>query len=82
MFREGEGGLIVATSMLGLGINILDIRVVIHVGVPRNIIDFGQESGRVGRDGEDSQLVIVVGVDQLSKLQVEKGQKVRQVQVI
>jgi superfamily II DNA helicase RecQ len=47
---NGDHGVIVATNVLGLGADIPDIRVVIHVGMPRKLRDYAQESGRAGRD--------------------------------
>jgi superfamily II DNA helicase RecQ len=40
-----------ATNALGLGIDRGSIRVVIHVGIPRRMRDFAQESGRGRCDG-------------------------------
>jgi hypothetical protein len=45
---------IAATSALGCGVDIPDIRYVIHVGCPGSLCDFAQESGRAGRDGRKS----------------------------
>lgn len=56
----GEGRVIVATNALGLGIDVPDIRVVIHVGKVRRLKDYGQESGRAGRDGERSEAIIML----------------------
>jgi superfamily II DNA or RNA helicase len=53
------GRVIVATNALGVGIDVPDVRVVIHVGAPRRLRDFAQESGRAGRDGAGSESVIV-----------------------
>ena len=55
-----HGGLIVATSALGTGVDFPGIVFVLHVDVPYGMIDFAQESGRAGRAGEDVDSVIVV----------------------
>lgn len=60
----GQGRVIVATNALGLGIDVPDIRVVIHVGRIRRLKDYGQESGRAGRDGERSEAIIVMTKDE------------------
>ncbi|TKA79674.1 hypothetical protein B0A49_04713 [Cryomyces minteri] len=55
-----RGGLIVATSALGTGVDYAGIVFVLHVGVPYGMIDFAQESGRAGRAGEAVDSVILV----------------------
>ncbi|KAK1837415.1 hypothetical protein CCHR01_19963, partial [Colletotrichum chrysophilum] len=57
-WRRGDGanrGVIVATNALGLGIDVPDVRLVVHAGMPRRLRDFVQESGRAGRDGQPSR---------------------------
>ena len=49
-FRAGNVRVIVATGAFGIGINIADIRLIVHVDNPRNIIDYGQASRRAGRN--------------------------------
>lgn len=43
---------LVATSALSAGFDYPHVRVVMHVGAPSSMIDFTQEAGRAGRDGE------------------------------
>ena len=51
----------VATGAFGMGIDIPDIRLVVFVDEPRNMLDYGQTSGRSGRDGSPSRAIIVRG---------------------
>jgi hypothetical protein len=44
---------------LGLGVDAPRIRVVIHVGQVRRLRDYSQESGRAGRDGGESEAIIL-----------------------
>ena len=59
-FRQGQQPVIVATSALGIGIDIPDIRSIIYLGRPRTILDYGQENKRTGRDGQYNNAVIIV----------------------
>lgn len=50
---------IVATNALGLGINVPDVGLVIHAGLPYQVRPFVQESGRLGRDGRKGTSIMV-----------------------
>lgn len=60
-FRSGRVRVIVASGAFGMGIDIPDIRLVVHMDEPRNMRDYGQASGRAGRDGLPSQAIIIRG---------------------
>jgi superfamily II DNA helicase RecQ len=62
-----EGGLIVATSALGTGVDFLGIVYILHVGMLWSMTDFAQASGRRGRRGEQVDVVVVVGHGEVEK---------------
>jgi superfamily II DNA helicase RecQ len=47
----GPSTVIAATSALGMGVDIPNICSIIHIGTPRTLLDYAQESGQAGRDG-------------------------------
>jgi superfamily II DNA helicase RecQ len=53
------GTLMVATNAMGLGIDIPNIQMVIHVGSPVSLLEYAQESGQAGRDGNDSVALLL-----------------------
>ena len=55
----GKLRLIVATTAFGLGIDCSDIQQVIHWGLPDNIEEYVQQSGRGGRNGGSSSTAIL-----------------------
>lgn len=52
---DERGGMIVATSALGTGVDFAGIVYILHVGTPWSMSDFAQASGRGGQ-GESSTM--------------------------
>lgn len=48
---ESELRVVIATVAFGMGINCPDVVKIIHYRAPSNLLNYGQESGRCGRDG-------------------------------
>jgi superfamily II DNA helicase RecQ len=72
---SGNQRIIVATSALGSGIDVAGIRTVVHLGRPQTIIDFVQEAGRGGRQGERVQSTMVLSRTEFNSLQASPGKK-------
>lgn len=56
---DGICRVVFATTALGMGVNIRDVRMVIHYGPPRHIDDFIQEIGCAGRDMNPSKAILL-----------------------
>jgi superfamily II DNA helicase RecQ len=57
---QGDTQVIAATSAFGAGIDYPTVRVVFHVGEPDQAINFAQEVGRGGRDGQGSVSCVIL----------------------
>jgi ATP-dependent DNA helicase RecQ len=50
-----------ATACFGMDVHHSNLRLVMHVGMPRTIVEYDQGAGRAGRDGSPATCLAMFG---------------------
>ena len=66
-FIKNKRRIIIATTAFGIGVDVPDIRLVIHYSLPISPINYYQEIGRSGRDGNKSRCILLYHPDDTKK---------------
>jgi ATP-dependent DNA helicase RecQ len=65
-FEAGRIRVLVATNAFGMGIDLPDIRLIVHFQTPGSVEAYYQEAGRAGRDGDPARCVLFFGLGDLA----------------
>ena len=60
-FEQGRTRVLVATNAFGMGIDLPDIRLIVHYQTPGSVEAYYQEAGRAGRDGDPARCILFFG---------------------
>ena len=69
--------IIFATVAMGMGVDIPSIRQIIHIGPPRTVREYCQETGRAGRDGQQANALLYYNNRDIAKNREGISDKIR-----
>ncbi len=73
-FEASRSRVLVATNAFGMGIDLPDIRLIVHFQTPGSVEAYYQEAGRAGRDGEPAECLLFFGqADLMTQRRINSG---------
>ena len=58
-FTQGQIQIITATSILGIEVDIPDIRYIIYIGIPQTLLDYTQKNRYIEQNRQSSKTIII-----------------------
>ncbi|XP_002742228.1 bifunctional 3'-5' exonuclease/ATP-dependent helicase WRN-like [Saccoglossus kowalevskii] len=71
MSIDGNIKVLICTNAAGMGVNFHNVHNIIHYGPPRELDTFLQQIGRGGRDGKQSQQLLIYNKTQIRKIDLD-----------
>lgn len=67
-WQSGQLRCVAATIAMGMGVDVANVRFIIHATMPKSIEGYYQEAGRAGRDGKPARCILFYRKEDVSKL--------------
>ena len=74
-FVSGKQQIVIATNTFGMGINIADIKIIVHANEPKIMLDSAQKNGQAGQDEKKNKTMVVWKQIETTRGKKKKGKK-------